>query len=327
MKITNNITVSSAFRLNTRSCACGETIEPLVPINPAHSLAAHSNAALYSKQGVLKGIPALNKIKGLKYGFSTRSFGNMAFRFGELDQVVNNRSEFIKKFGSNIKKTVFMRPNHGKLIEFVDASHKGRGAIEVGTSIGPADAMITFEKNMALGLNSADCVPMIITTKKADVLALIHAGRLGTDSKIAKATIKKLISLGVDPKELVVGIGPSIQKTCYKLKYLETNSPYQWMPWIRPVLKSVKVLVEESIADGKRYRVKAQKGKILVDIIGFNVAQLLEMGVKPENIDVIPVCALCMARTGEIYSHFLSSQFKNSRLFPEGRFMSIAELG
>jgi len=50
------------------------------------------------------------------------------------------------------------------------------------------------------------------------------------------------------------------------------------------------------------------------------------MGVKSENIDPAPVCALCLARQGEIYSHYLSSQVKNSELYPEGRFMSIAQL-
>jgi polyphenol oxidase len=326
MKINNQIVNNSTIALDSKVCACGDLMEPLKPLLGEQSPGATLDLSLYSKKGFIKGVEVLNKVKNLKYGFSTRQFGNMAFKFGEVEEVVKHRRGFIKAAGMNIKNAVFMLPNHGKGIDVVDSSHKGRGAFAPGTSVGPADALITFEKGIALGLNSADCVPLIITTKKADVLALVHAGRIGTDAKIARTTIKKLISLGVKVEDLIVGIGPAIQKSCYKLQYLETDNPYQWLPWIRPVLKSVKVLVEENKELGKQYKIRAEKGKILVDIIGFNIQQLLDIGVKSENIDVTPVCALCLARKGEIYSHFLSSQNGKSKLFPEGRFMSIAQL-
>jgi hypothetical protein len=47
----------------------------------------------------------------------------MAFRFGEDSEVVNNRAEFVKRFGGNLKRSVFMRPNHGKQIEVDRARH------------------------------------------------------------------------------------------------------------------------------------------------------------------------------------------------------------
>ena len=134
------------------------------------------------------------------------------------------------------------------------------------------------------------------------------------------------MSYGIKPEDLIVGIGPAIQKSCYKLQYLETTNPFQWLPFIRAVSKSVKIKIEKVNELGNLYQIKAEKGRILVDIVGFNIRQLLDMGVKAENIEATPVCALCMARKNEIYSHFLSSQYGKSKLFPEGRFMSIAQL-
>lgn len=295
------------------------------------------NPSIYSEQGFIKGLSRIDQIKHLKYGFSTQSFGNMAFKFGPIREVIDNRAKFIKAVGLNLKNTVFMHPNHGKGIKVVDFSYKGRGARHPGTSVGPVDALITFEKGVALALNAADCAPLIITSNNSDVLALVHAGRVGTDAKIAKTTIKKIMSYGIKAQDLVVGIGPAIQKSCYKLEYLETANPYQWLPWIRPVSKPSKIKVEKMGELGKLYQIKAETGKILVDIVGFNIAQLLEMGVKAENIETVPVCALCMAKKGEIFSHSLSMQYKqslpsagdkgkNSNLYPEGRFMSIAQL-
>jgi len=325
MKLNDQLISNSILPLDPKICACGELIEPLKSaiVNEPQS---ELDLTLYSHRGFIKGVNALNQIKKLKYGFSTQRFGNMAFKYGEVSEVVKNRSGFTKAVGINLKNSVFMLPNHGKGIEIVDSSHKGRGAYGPGTSVGPADALITFEKGVALGLNSADCVPLIMTTKRADVLALVHAGRIGTDAKIAKTTIKKLKTFGIKVEDLIVGIGPAIQKSCYKLEYLETNNPYQWLPWVRSVLKTAKVAIEETKDTDKQYKIRAQKGKILVDIVGFNIEQLLDMGVKAENIDVTPVCALCLAKKGEIFSHFLSSQYKKSNLFPEGRFMSIAQL-
>ena len=328
MKLNEQLIKNAILPLNPRVCACGELMDPLPPLVSVPQPETKLDLTLYSHRGFIKGIGALNKIKKVKYGFSTRRFGNMAFKFGETEDVVSNRKEFIKAAGMSIKNSVFMKPNHGKAIAVVNSSHKGRGSFMAGTSVGPADAIITFDKGVALGLNSADCVPLIMTTRKADVLALVHAGRVGTDAKIAKTTIRKLVSLGVKVEDLIIGVGPAIQKSCYKLQYLETDNPYQWLPWINSVFKTSKILIEENEdVEGKQYKISAEKGKILVDIIGFNVAQLLEMGVRQENIDIAPVCALCMARKGEIYSHFLSSQYSSrSKLFPEGRFMSIAQL-
>lgn len=326
MKLNENLITNAILPLNPNTCACGDLMEQLTPLPTIQQPVSKLDLTLYSHRGFIKGIRVLNRVKKLKYGFSTKRFGNMAFRFGEEKEVVENRREFSKAAGVNLKNTVFMRANHGKGIAVVDSSHKGRGAYVVGTSVGPADALITFEKGVALGLNSADCVPLIMTTKNGDALALVHAGRIGTDAKIAKTTIRKLASFGIKAEDLIVGIGPAIQKSCYKLQYLETDNPYQWLPWISPVSKLNKIIVDKVEGAEKEYRIRAEKGKILVDIIGFNIQQVLDMGVKQENIDIAPVCALCMARRDEIYSHYLSSQYKNSRLFPEGRFMSLAQL-
>lgn len=323
MKLNNKLIPNPIMPLNPKACACGELMEPLKLLLSERIV---RDPKVYSQKGFIKGVGILNKVKNLKYGFSTKDFGNMAFKYGETAEVVSNRTEFMKAVGISIKDSVFMKPNHGRKVEVVSSSHRGRGAYEPGMTVGPADALITFDKGVALGLNSADCVPLIITSVKSDVLALVHAGRVGTDAKIAKTTIKKMMTYGVLPEDLIVGIGPAIQKSCYKLKYLETEIPYQWLPWVRPVLSSSRLIIEKCDEIGKQHKIKAKKGQIFVDIVGFNIAQLMQMGVKSENIDIAPICALCMARRGEIFSHFLSSQFKDSKLFPEGRFMSIAQL-
>lgn len=295
------------------------------PLRPNPSLAKINDEKIYSAGGFIKGIQQLDSLVSLNYGFSTQKFGNMAFKYGGAEEVVYNRRNFLASAGIELRDVVFMRPNHGTKIEVVTGADKGKGAVEPGSGVGPADALITFEKGTGLGLNSADCIPLIVASKSSDVLALIHAGRRGTDARITAKVIKKLSGMGVNVKDLIVGIGPSVQKSCYKLENLKTSNPTMWLPWITPQQKQTQILIEENQAEGF-FNIRAEKGKIIVDILGYNIQQLIETGIDPDNIDVAPVCSTCFAKKRELYSHSLANLYKKSNLYPEGRFMAVAML-
>lgn len=295
------------------------------PVSVTHTESQFSDERVYSRQGFITGILKFDQMKSINYGFSTQRFGNMGFKYGQAGKVIQNRKRFLQSAGLHLEEVVFMRPNHETTIMIVESSDRGKGAFKAETGVGPADALITFEKKVALGLNSADCVPIIVTSKNSDVLALIHAGRIGTDSRITAKVIKKLSSLGFNPRDLIVGIGPSVQKVCYKLDLLKTSNPTMWFPWVMPYYKQTQILIKKSETDGYFY-IQAEKGKIIVDILGYNIQQLIEAGVDPENIDVAPVCSTCFAKKGELYSHSLANLYKKSNLYPEGRFMVVAML-
>ena len=54
-----------------------------------------------------------------------------------------------------------------------------------------ADALITKMKGVALGVLTADCVPIILYDIKNDIIGCVHAGWKGAYTDIIKNTLKK----------------------------------------------------------------------------------------------------------------------------------------
>ena len=55
-----------------------------------------------------------------------------------------------------------------------------------------ADAMLTRNKGLALGVVTADCVPILLYDKKSKFIGCIHAGWKGALTHIIKKTISKV---------------------------------------------------------------------------------------------------------------------------------------
>ena len=74
-----------------------------------------------------------------------------------------------------------------------------------------ADAMITKMKNFAIGVVTADCVPIILYDVKNKIIGCIHAGWKGAFSGIIENTIKKIKKLNSNNK-IYASVGPCIGK-------------------------------------------------------------------------------------------------------------------
>lgn len=92
------------------------------------------------------------------------------------------------------------------------------------------DAIITKEKNVAIGVVTADCLPVILYDKKNNAIGVIHAGWRGLSAKIITATIIKMRdAFGTQPLHLSAYCGPSAGVCCYEvqpdfLSYFPGNS-------------------------------------------------------------------------------------------------------
>ena len=78
-----------------------------------------------------------------------------------------------------------------------------------------ADAQISSQKNIALAIQTADCVPILITDGK--FIAAIHAGWRGLETSIAEKTVKHLRMMGAAPGNLKAVIGPHIARQSYEV--------------------------------------------------------------------------------------------------------------
>ena len=143
-----------------------------------------------------------SKFPEIIHGISNRSFGDM--RFGKIaeEEVIKNRKIFFEELGIDISEVVVPTLAHGTKIKTVEAKDKGRGST--------ADGLITQDKNLYLMVTVADCLPIFIYDPILKIVGVFHAGWRGIIGQIVLKAIEKFKTLGTDPENILVGVGPGI---------------------------------------------------------------------------------------------------------------------
>jgi len=102
-----------------------------------------------------------------------------------------------------------------------------------------ADAIITSSSGVALLMRFADCVPIMLFDPRKKVIALVHAGWLGTLEMIAYKSVQKMENVfGSYRQDVIAGIGPSICVTHYPvgkkvIDKLISVFPDNWMDFVK----------------------------------------------------------------------------------------------
>jgi polyphenol oxidase len=80
-----------------------------------------------------------------------------------------------------------------------------------------ADAMVTRERGLALGILTADCVPVLFADGEAGVIGAAHAGWRGALAGVLEATVSAMAALGAEPQRIRSGLGPAIGPASYEV--------------------------------------------------------------------------------------------------------------
>lgn len=80
-----------------------------------------------------------------------------------------------------------------------------------------ADALVTQNPQIAIGVQTADCVPILLFEPTSNMVAAIHAGWRGAVSGIIENTLAAMIKHGADISQIAAGIGPCIQQSSYEV--------------------------------------------------------------------------------------------------------------
>ncbi|MDE0396403.1 MAG: peptidoglycan editing factor PgeF [Candidatus Poribacteria bacterium] len=140
-----------------------------------------------------------------------------------------------------------------------------------------ADALVTAQRDIALAIFTADCVPIFIVDVTTPAIGIAHAGWRGTLARIAVNTLTRMETLfGTVAANCRIHLGPSIQKCCYTV--------------------SAELLAEftdhfgSTVTSGTNLSLQSS-----------NIHQLVEIGLPTAAISVSPFCTAC--RTDLFYSH------------------------
>jgi len=169
----------------------------------------------------------LSKIDFIDHGFFTRDGGeseeqfdslNVGFERGDDDtNVIKNRTIIAENFGIDVSKLIILHQMHGKDIHVIDESNLNKYEFKdpkQAMSI-EGDAIITNQKGVLIGVNTADCAPILLVDPVAKFIGVIHAGWKGALGGVIEATFEKMKSLGC--KNIYSSIGPCIQRRSFEV--------------------------------------------------------------------------------------------------------------
>ncbi|MGV8984021.1 peptidoglycan editing factor PgeF [Clostridium sp.] len=176
-------------------------------------------------------------------------------------------------------------------IGYLNQTHSDR-IFAFDGNVKDGDALMTDRTNTAVGVFTADCVPVILVDLKNGAVAAIHSGWKGTKALIVSKTIDKLKeNYGSSAEDIRVYIGPHIGGCCYEVS---------------------KELIEEFTSENIYSNIKISNNNKL-DLEKCIMKQLVDKGVKEQNISTTNTCTACNKQY-ELYS-YRNSEDKQGRMF------------
>ena len=258
----------------------------------------------------------------LRHGFSSRAggvspiYGPNSLNLGwtkedDAANVAENRRRFVAGVtGQRSSKLVTVRQIHSGLIRVVEPTEAQLETPE-GRAVLRGDGLMTDVPGILLGVQVADCVPVLVADVRRKAVAAFHAGWRGTLARIVERGIGTMrLRYGSRPADLVAAIGPSIGSCCYAVGEevrFEFESQFAYAPELfsevydsDPVRDKYPLLFLTARAPGHS-NIGPQ---IHLDLWEANRRQLLDAGLKATRISVLGECTACTRVKGGALKYF-----------------------
>jgi len=199
-------------------------------------------------------VPLLGEIPGLVHGFGRRA-GPAGFETREATAA--RTTARLAPEG----RLLLLQQVHGAAVQ--QAPWSGRP---------PADAAVAREPGLLLGIETADCLPVLLVDPKRRAVAAAHAGWRGTVAGVTRAAVAALLAQGSRASDLRAALGPGIGPCCYE------------------VGDDVK---EAFGPDGTAFFRTVPGGRDHLDVRAANRRQLQEAGLDESRIGSVDECTSC----------------------------------
>ncbi|RJR21874.1 MAG: laccase domain-containing protein [Desulfobacteraceae bacterium] len=244
--------------------------------SPAFSL---NRRLAWSRKSPLRfGFNLLSSEKGLRHSVFTREGGtseppfeslNVSFAVGDEPQRVAANIEIIR-VAMEAGRVVAARQNHGVEVVFFTGKEMWPQGKEPF-----ADVIMTGVRGVALLVKLADCQGVILFDPDG-ALAVVHCGWRGNVSNVVGHAVSEMEKrLGSNPSEIKAAISPSLGPCCAEFVDYRNMFPDHF----------------------KRFLVKEAN----FDLWALSRRQLMDAGLKKENIECAEICTRC--RTDLFFSY------------------------
>jgi polyphenol oxidase len=250
-------------------------------------------------------VPAWSSFEWLWHGFSTRRGGvsrvylpgsvgeevegelNLGFTASDSrENVLENRSRLVEAVaGSRSVPCVTARQVHSCQSVAVDEllAETASAALAHTTYAQDVDGLMTRQPGILIGIQTADCIPVLVADPARRTVAAFHAGWRGTVARIVELGVAQMAQeFGSDPASMIAAIGPGIGSCCY----------------------TVGAEVQERFADNFSYAEElflCGEGDLRLNLTEANRRQLLAAGLAADAIVSVGGCTSCQPEL--FYSH------------------------
>jgi hypothetical protein len=201
-------------------------------------------------------VPALDAIDGLAHGFEQR-LGPPGWESRERAR--RRTANALAPVG----RLFLMTQVHGANVE--RAPWEGRPEADAGIAEGPG---------VLVGVETADCLPVLVIDPRLRAVAAAHAGWRGTVAGVVQTTVRALVGRGSRAEDLVAALGPSIGPCCYEVG---DELVAAFAPW------------------GEAFFRRGPGGRLRLDVRAANTRLLLDQGLLPDRIHHVRDCTFCQA--------------------------------
>jgi YfiH family protein len=199
-------------------------------------------------------VPALSALPGLVHGFERRGKG--------ADESRATTRARVRAALDGTGRLFLMGQVHGTTV--LRAPWEGTPE---------ADAAVTAKPGLLVGVETADCLPVLVVDPVRRVAAVAHAGWRGTAAGVVARTVEVLVAEGSRPEDLAAALGPGIGACCYE----------------------VGEELRAAFVDGDDFFRPGPQGRLHLDVRAANVHQLRNAGVPGERIHHVDECTSCRA--------------------------------
>ena len=277
--------------------------QPLTDVEISDETLAESGFHWRGRDGVHVLVCTMLDTLGFTNGFSTRLGGVSPFPANSLnlagfhedssDNIYENRRRFLAALGYDCELATAWQV-HGDTVKIAAS------ADDAAASEDRADAIVSDLEGILVGVKTADCVPVLLADPTTGAYAAVHAGWRGTVQSIASKAVRAMKEhYGTQPADLVSAIGPGAGRMRYE---------------VGPEVVSA---FAETFSVSEAFFTPTRDGHALIDLRSANHRQLLDCGLRAENIYSAPFCT--MGRTDLFFSY----RIEKNKYGKTGRLLSV----